>query len=64
MLMAASGCSSQVLSIDDKSQIEALNRMQKMLPMQPGQADKRTYDYVRHGTTTLFAHSGAVLANT
>jgi transposase len=44
-----------VLSIDEKSQIQALNRTQKTLPMQPGQAEKRTYDYVRHGTTTLFA---------
>ena len=44
-----------VLSIDEKSQIQALNRTQKTLPMQPGQAEKRTHDYVRHGTTTLFA---------
>src|SRR5918993_4505898 len=44
-----------VLSIDEKSQIQALNRTQKTLPMQPGQAERRTYDYVRHGTTTLFA---------
>ena len=44
-----------VLSIDEESQIQALNRTQKTLPMQPGQAEKRTHDYVRHGTTTLFA---------
>ena len=44
-----------VLSIDEKSQIQALDRTQKTLPMQPGQAEKRTHDYVRHGTTTLFA---------
>jgi transposase len=44
-----------VLSIDEKSQIQALNRTQKTLPMQPGQAEKRIHDYVRHGTTTLFA---------
>jgi transposase len=44
-----------VLSIDEKSQIQALNRTQKTLPMQPGQAEQRTHDYVRHGTTTLFA---------
>ena len=44
-----------VLSIDEKSQIQALNRTQKTLPMQPGRAEKRTHDYVRHGTTTLFA---------
>jgi transposase len=44
-----------VLSIDEKSQIQALNRTQKTLPMQPGKAERRTHDYVRHGTTTLFA---------
>jgi transposase len=44
-----------VLSCDEKSQIQALNRTQKTLPMQPGQAERRTHDYVRHGTTTLFA---------
>jgi transposase len=44
-----------VLSIDEKSQIQALNRTQKTLPMQPGHAEQRTHDYVRHGTTTLFA---------
>jgi transposase len=36
-------------------QIQALNRTQKTLPMQPGHAEQRTHDYVRHGTTTLFA---------
>ena len=36
-------------------QIQALDRTQKMLPMQPGHAEQRTHDYVRHGTTTLFA---------
>jgi transposase len=44
-----------VLSVDEKSQIQALNRTQKVLPMQPGHAEQRTHDYVRHGTTTLFA---------
>ena len=44
-----------MLSVDEKSQIQALDRTQKTLPMQPGQAEKRTHDYVRHGTTTLFA---------
>jgi transposase len=44
-----------VLSIDEKSQIQALDRTQKTLPMQPGHAEKRTHDYIRHGTTTLFA---------
>jgi transposase len=38
-----------------KSQIQALDRTQKTLPMQPGHAERRTHDYVRHGTTTLFA---------
>src|SRR4051812_36319438 len=44
-----------VLSVDEKSQIQALDRTQKTLPMQPGIPKKRTHDYVRHGTTTLFA---------
>jgi transposase len=44
-----------VLCCDEKSQIQALNRSQKTLPMQPGHAEQRTHDYVRHGTTTLFA---------
>ena len=44
-----------VLCCDEKSQIQALNRTQKTLPMQPGYAEQRTHDYVRHGTTTLFA---------
>jgi transposase len=44
-----------VLCVDEKSQVQALNRTQKTLPMQPGHAEQRTHDYVRHGTTTLFA---------
>ena len=44
-----------MLSVDEKSQIQALDRTQKTLPMQPGQPERRTHDYVRHGTTTLFA---------
>ena len=44
-----------MLCVDEKSQIQALNRTQKMLPMQPGHAEQRTHDYVRYGTTTLFA---------
>jgi transposase/transposase-like protein len=44
-----------VLCIDEKSQIQALDRTQKMLPMQPGFPERRTHDYVRHGTTTGFA---------
>jgi transposase len=44
-----------VLCVDEKSQIQALNRTQKVLPMQPRHDEQRTHDYVRHGTTTLFA---------
>ena len=44
-----------VLSVDEKSQIQALDRTAPMLPLQPGLAERRTHDYVRHGTTTLFA---------
>lgn len=44
-----------VLCVDEKSQIQALNRTQPILPMRPGQAERRTHDYDRHGTTTLFA---------
>jgi transposase len=44
-----------VLSIDEKSQIQALDRTQPLLPMTPGQAERRTPDYVRNGTTSLFA---------
>jgi transposase len=44
-----------VLSFDEKSQIQALNRTQPILPMKPGQTERRTPDYHRHGTTTLFA---------
>jgi transposase len=44
-----------VLSVDEKSQIQALNRTQPILPMRPGHEEKQTPDYDRHGTTTLFA---------
>lgn len=44
-----------VLCIDEKSQVQALDRTQPLLPMRPGQAERRTHDYVRHGTTSLFA---------
>ncbi|MCY7287033.1 MAG: IS630 family transposase, partial [Cryobacterium sp.] len=44
-----------VLSIDEKSQIQALDRTMPILPMQPGLIERRSHDYVRHGTTTLFA---------
>jgi transposase len=44
-----------VLCVDEKSQIQALDRTQPLLPMRPGQMQRRTYDYDRHGTTSLFA---------
>jgi transposase len=44
-----------VLCVDEKSEIQALDRTAPMLPMQPGLPERRTHDYVRHGTTTLFA---------
>src|SRR6202162_1019679 len=44
-----------VLCVDEKTQIQALDRSQPLLPMRPGQAERRTHDYVRHGTTSLFA---------
>lgn len=44
-----------VLCADEKSQVQALDRTQPLLPMRPGQAERRTHDYVRHGTTSLFA---------
>jgi len=44
-----------VLCVDEKSQIQALDRSQPMLPMRPGQVARRSHDYKRHGTTSLFA---------
>ena len=44
-----------VLCVDEKSQIQALDRTQPMLPLAPGLPERRTHDYLRHGTTTLFA---------
>src|SRR6201995_5953279 len=44
-----------VLCIDEKSQVQALDRTQPLLPMRPGQAERHTHDYTRHGTTSLFA---------
>jgi transposase len=46
---------SLVLCVDEKSQIQALDRTRPLLPMRPGQAERRTHDYVRHGTASLFA---------
>jgi transposase len=56
-----------VLCADEKTQIQALDRSQPLLPMRPGQAERRTHDYLRHGTTSLFAalevKSGRVLGD-
>jgi transposase len=54
-----------VLCVDEKSQIQALDRTQPLLPMRPGQPERRSHDYKRHGTTSLFAaldvKTGAVI---
>ena len=56
-----------VLCVDEKSRIQALDRMQPVLPMRPGLPERRTHDYRRHGTTSLFAAlnvaTGAVVGN-
>jgi hypothetical protein len=56
-----------VLSVDEKSQIQALDRTQAKLPMKRGRCETMTHDYKRHGTTTLFAAfnvlDGRVIAN-
>jgi transposase len=44
-----------VLCIDEKSQVQTLNRTQPLLPMRPGQIKRHIHDYTRHGTTSLFA---------
>ena len=44
-----------VLCVDEKGQVQALDRTQPLLPLRPGQAERRTHDYARHGTTSLFA---------
>ncbi len=44
-----------VFCVDEKTQIQALDRSAPMLPMRPGQVERRSHDYVRHGTTSLFA---------
>src|SRR6266571_8611349 len=44
-----------VLCVDEKSQIQALDRTQPILPLRPGLPARQTHDYIRHGTTTLFA---------
>ncbi|MDQ2750859.1 MAG: IS630 family transposase [Actinomycetota bacterium] len=56
-----------VLCVDEKSQVQALARSQPAFPMMPGMPEKRTHDYVRHGTTSLFAAfnatDGAVISS-
>lgn len=47
--------SALVLCVDEKAQIQALDRTAPLLPMRPGQVERRTHDYRRHGTTSLFA---------
>ncbi len=47
--------SAVVLCVDEKSQVQALNRMQPVLPMMPASTEKQTHTYVRNGTTSLFA---------
>ncbi len=44
-----------ILSVDEKTQIQALDRTQPMLPLKPGQIERRTHDYKRNGTTSLYA---------
>ncbi len=44
-----------VLSVDEKTQIQALDRAQPMLPLRPGQIERRTHDYKRNGTLSLYA---------
>jgi len=57
-----------VLSVDEKTQIQALDRTQPMLPLRPGQVERRTHDYKRHGTLSLYAaldiETGKVIGKT
>jgi len=52
-----------VLSVDEKSQIQALDRTQPMLPLKPHHVERHTHDYKRHGTTTLFAAFNTATGN-
>jgi transposase len=52
-----------VLCMDEKSQVQALDRTQPSLPMKPGRAGTMTHDYKRHGTTTLFAALNVLTGN-
>ena len=45
----------QVLSVDEKAQVQALYRTQPMQPLRPGQIERQTHDYKRHGTASLYA---------
>lgn len=57
-----------VLCVDEKTQIQAVDRTQPLLPLRPGQVERRSHDYVRHGTTSLFAaldvKAGTVIGET
>ena len=57
-----------MLCVDEKSQTQALDRTAPLLPMRPGQIERRTHDYERHGTTSLFAaldtQTGRVIGQT
>ncbi len=44
-----------MLSVDEKTQIQALDRTQPMLPLRPSQVERRKHDYKRHGTVSLYA---------
>ena len=56
-----------MLCVEEKAQIQALDRMQPVLPMRPGLPEQRTHDYRRHGATSLFAAlnaaTGAVIGS-
>lgn len=52
-----------VLSVDEKTQIQALDRIQPMLPLRPGQVERRTHDYKRHGTASLYAAFDVLTGN-
>lgn len=52
-----------VLCVDEKTQIQALDRTQPLLPMRPGQAERRTHDYDRYGTVSLFAALNVATGN-
>ena len=53
-----------VLCVDEKSQVQALDRTQPLLPLRPGQVERRTHDYKRNGSTSLFAALDVVVQTT